>query len=309
MVIGCAKAGTTSLYHYLKGHPEIFMPGRKEPSFFAHAEETLHFQGPGDGEWSFVTETSAYDHLFADAPDGSRRGDVSPRYLYFEKASERMKERVPDVKIVAILRHPVDRAYSHFLMNRSRGCEPEPDFSSALELWESRRQKGWGWDWDYVGAGLYSHQLQRYLDRFSADQIKVFLYDDLKVRQSQLFEELFAHIGVSTGYVPDTSSRHRKATVPSSYAVQAAVRNRLAVEGDSGLRRIIKRVAPASVRRTAARWRESAASFRARVAAINSRPPEELDPHLRRSLFGRYFAEDVQRVADLIGRDLTHWRA
>ena len=70
IVLGCAKSGTTSLYHYLKGHPEVYMPGRKEPSFFAHEGETLDYKGPGDGEWSFITDLGAYRDMYTGATSG-----------------------------------------------------------------------------------------------------------------------------------------------------------------------------------------------------------------------------------------------
>ena len=199
----------------------------------------------------------------------------------------------------------MDRAYSHFLMNRSRGCEPLEDFEKALAAWDERKTRRWGWDWDYVGAGLYHDQVKRYLDAFPPEQLKVFLYEDLTGDRERFFEELFSHIGVGVEYRPDTSSRHRKATLPGSYAMQAALRNRVSVEPRGPLRRFARRVAPKVFKRQVASLRNLASTLRARVAALNAKEPEPLTPDLRARLFDRYFSRDVERLEHLIARDLS----
>lgn len=296
VVIGAAKSGTTSLYHYLRQHPDIFMPPRKEPSFFAHEGRTLDFKGPGDDEWNFVTELSEYERLFAQAPPNALLGDISPRYLYFEQSSARIAHHIPCARIVAILRHPVDRAYSHFLMNRRRGCEPEADFERALEREPERARIGWGWDWQYTGAGLYFQQLQRYYQRFDHGQIKVFPYEDLARDPYELFRRLFRFLGVNESVRLDTTARHRSAFAPQSYTVQELLRR------IDGIAPLIRQHLPNGFAR------KSAGNLVKKVQAWNHAEPAPLSPATREALFDRYFADDCARLEILTGNDLSMWR-
>lgn len=292
LVIGAAKAGTTSLRTYLDQHPEIFVAARGEPSFFAHEGETPAFSGPGDAEWAnaFVTDLEAYRGLFAGAADHRAVGEISPRYLYFEKAPERIASHVPETRLIAILRHPVDRAYSHFLMNRGRDCEPATTLAEAIDREAEREAQGWGWDWRYVGAGLYHGQMERYYARFPKERIKVFLYEDLR-DQDAFFSEMFRFLGVNPDFRPDTSARSRKASLPKSYALQRLVKE------SGGAREVLKQLMPAGVRSRAKQW----------ATSWNAKTPERLAPEIRRDLFERCFAEDCRRLEPLIGRSLAEW--
>lgn len=291
LVIGAAKAGTTSLQAYLDQHPDIFVASRREPSFFAHEGETPSFCGPGDEDWKFVTDLDAYRRLFAGAGDCQAVGEISPRYLYFEKASERIARHVPQARLIAILRHPVDRAYSHFLMNRNRNCEPAATLPEAIALEAERTGRGWGWDWRYVGAGLYHEQLSRYYDRFPQERIRVFLYDDLTADTGAFFAELFSFLGVDPTVRPTTSTRYRAASQPRSYVLEGFARR------PGSARTALKRMMPVGLRH----------GVKSLVMSWNARPPERLDPGLRRALFAEHFAKDCRRLESLIGRNLSEW--
>ncbi|MDX1419906.1 MAG: sulfotransferase [Rubricoccaceae bacterium] len=291
LVIGAAKAGTTSLRTYLGEHPEVFVPDRGEPSFFAHEGERLAYCGPGDDDWTFVTDRQAYERLFDDAEGYAAVGEVSPRYLYFPRAADRIRHHLPDVRLVTVLRHPVDRAYSHFLMNRDRRCEPEADFVRALERGAEREAKGWGWDWQYVGAGRYHEQLARYYERFDERQICVLLYDDLKRDKARFFSTLFTFLGVRPDVTPDTSVRHREAALP-----------RVPV-----LRSLLER--PSALKTALAPWIPAAPYRRVKAAvrAWNNVRPDPLPEPVRSDVMARYFQDDVEKLERLIGADLSHW--
>ena len=290
VVIGAAKAGTTSLRRYLDQHPGVFMADHGEPSFFAHEGETLNYRGPGDDEWQFVTDLGAYRELFRPAPPGAVRGEISPRYLYFPRASQRLHHYVPRARIVAILRHPVDRAYSHFLMNRARGCEPETDFEAALAMEAGRTVRGWGWDWRYVSLGLYQQQLMRYYAAFPREQIRNYLYDDWKT--GSLFADLFGFLGVDDTFRPDTSVRERVAALPRSYRL-ARVLDRGGVMTALG-----RRVMPG----------DTAQRIKSHIVTRNAVTPPVLADADRGHLYQRYFAGDCAALEDLIQRDLSSWR-
>jgi len=293
LVIGTAKAGTTSLHDYLAQHPQIFVSPRREPSYFAHAGAQPRYNGPGDRDWKFVVEWAEYLQLFAAASEHSAVGEISPRYLYFADASRRIQEKIPHTRLIAILRHPVDRAYSHFLMNRARDCEPFANFSEAMELEAGRLALGWGWDWCYVGAGLYHTQLSRYFEKFPKKQIKVLFYDDYKKDSFLFLESLFNFLGVDPTYRPDMNVRHREAGLPRSHRLRRALEHR------GPLRRLARNALPAA-------WRHRA---KEEMLARNTVRPPPLADELRRRLFDRHFAEDYQRLRALLGCDLPDWSA
>ena len=117
IVIGAARSGTTALYEHLRQHPQIFLSSSKEANYFAFEGEPLDYRGPGaDFVNNSVASWDAYLELFADAPGDAVIGDISPLYLYAPKTAERIRARLPDAKLVAILRNPIEQAFSHFNM-------------------------------------------------------------------------------------------------------------------------------------------------------------------------------------------------
>ena len=163
LIIGAAKAGTTSLYRYLEQHPEVYMSPVKEPKFFALGGERLDYRGPGDEarmRGASVTSLEDYRELFRGVSTETAVGEASTLYLYSERAAARIKHHVPDVKLIAVLRNPVDRAYSDFLHLVRDGIEPLTDFPQALEAEESRIRSRWAPMWHYRRRGFYHPQLK-----------------------------------------------------------------------------------------------------------------------------------------------------
>ena len=112
LVIGAPKSGTTSLYHYVGQHPDIFVSPVKEPRFFAFEGMTLDFRGPGDEELnaSAVTSIEDYEALFQGRSTEKAIGEMSHLYLYCEGTASRIRRRIPDLKLVAVLRHTAREA-------------------------------------------------------------------------------------------------------------------------------------------------------------------------------------------------------
>src|SRR5918997_468574 len=152
LIIGAMKSGTTALYYYLEQHPQIYMSPVKEPNFFCSG-------GQEGWESKSVTRIRAYQYLFKDVSDEKAIGEASHCYLYEPQAVARIQEHLPDAKLVAILRNPVDRAYSHFLHMVRNGTEPLTDFGQALEEEEIRADPHRRFQ-DYIGRGLYYGQLR-----------------------------------------------------------------------------------------------------------------------------------------------------
>ena len=167
LIVGAAKSGTTSLYHYLSQHPDVFLSRVRK--------EGRHFSGVGDGSvywpayYSFETAPgwSDYQTLFEAYRGQTWVGDTSPDYLaYAHRTAPYVQERLGDqTKIIAILRDPVRRAWSHYLQNVRRQAEFY-SFEKTLDLEFERAKAGWGFQWLYQLNGRYSDQLPFYLERF-----------------------------------------------------------------------------------------------------------------------------------------------
>jgi hypothetical protein len=192
-VIGAGKSGTTSLYHYLKQHPQIFMSPVKEPKYFSLAGQSLNFKGPGDQRIVAQTTTTleGYLELFRDAADEPILGEGSTIYLNTDDTARRIAEQVPDAKLVAILRHPADRAYSAYMHLRRDGYETLQTFSEALEAESGRVRAGYYYHWYLRSRGYYGRQLKTYYDQFPPNQIKVYLYEDFSDSPHQVITDIF----------------------------------------------------------------------------------------------------------------------
>ena len=148
LIVGAQKSGTTSLYHYLSQHPQVFMSSVKEPNFFAFEGQQVDYRGPAGQPASInlysVTDWDDYQRLFADAGAAVALGEASTLYMAVPGTAERIRQRIPDVRIIAILRDPVDRAFSSYLHCRRTGREPYAEFETALQHERERIADNWG---------------------------------------------------------------------------------------------------------------------------------------------------------------------
>lgn len=289
LIIGAAKGGTTSLYYYLSQHPQIYMSPVKEPRFFALEGEDLNFSSPDE----LFIENSVicfddYQKLFDGVTDEIAIGEASPLYLYSKKAPSRIKHYVPEVKLIAILRDPVDRAYSSYMHYVREGYE-KYSFSEALEAEEKRIQENWVYMWYYKRCGYYYEQIKRYLDIFDSSQIKVCLYDDLRNDTSLFLKDIFDFLGVDKSFTPDLSILNASG-VPKSRLLY-----NLLDRGNS-IRSAFKML-PQDLRRAVAnplrKW--------------NLEKPS-LSPDIASEL-RHIYRNDILSVQDLLGRDLSLWLA
>jgi hypothetical protein len=297
LLIGAQRAGTTSVYRYLGQHPEIYMSPSKEPRFFAFEGQDPDFRGPFHREpgttsgrpLGTVTQLEPYRALFAGVTGETAVGEASPQYLYSEKAPTRIRHHLPDAKLIALLRDPVERAYSHFLFARREGHEPLSDFVRALEAEEERIRANW-WIGHYRSMGYYHQQLSRYYELFEPDRIRVYLYDHLRQDPVGTAQDIFRFLGVDESFVPNTSLRHSVSGTPRSRAFHTLIAR------PNVLKRAIRPVLPEALRtRAFVMLRDS-----------NLRPPPPMPAEARAELTEAY-REDTRELQRLIGRDLSGW--
>jgi len=280
IVIGVAKGGTTSIYRYLDQHPEIFMCPDKGPNYFGY-EDARDWKWHDEGESPLlrhfkVTILEDYEALFDGVTSERAIGEVSPQYFRCPTAARRIREVIPQVKLVASLRNPADRAFSGFLMRTRRG-EAVGDARAELTAESS-----------HVKEGFYYPRLKRYYDAFDREQIKIYLFDEFKKSPDDLVRDLFAFLDVDTGFVPDTTVRHNPANVPKSARL-----NRILYQ--PGVIRSVKAVLPARLEKVAKRLRQR-----------NLSPAPSFPQDLRATLLELY-REDILRLEELIERDLSVW--
>jgi hypothetical protein len=291
-VIGAMKAGTTTVYHTLRQHPQIFMSPVKEPQFFIEEPEG-GWQGP-DAHNTQRRTRAEYAALFDDAGDASIRGEASPVYLCDPGAMARIHDQVPDARIVAILRHPVDRAYSAYLMKRRHGYE-RLEFDAALAEESRRISQGWRYAWHYAALGRYHVQLERVYAHFSPAQVRVVFYDDLANDPVSFMRDLYRFLSVDDRFVARAAVDRNP-----GFAVRHSGMFRW-LTTPSRVRGWAKAVLPA---RTKSLWTPVARAAR----AMNARPAPALDPEHRRRLT-RLWASDIETLERMTGRSLSHWLA
>jgi Sulfotransferase family len=292
LVIGAQKA-TTSLFHYLRQHPDVYM-NSKDPRFFAfEGAGPDSVRGPGARDImtrKTVTHIEGYRALFAGVRAEKAVGETSPIYLYVPHAADRIKHYVPNAKLIAVLRHPVERAYSAYLLLARYGLE-RLGFSEALRQEPARIADRWHPIWHYRSRGFYHAQLSRYYRRFDKEQIGVYLYDDLTEDPVGTTQSVFRFLDIYDGFVPDTSRSYDDvASVPRSRAFERFLRR------PSPLKTALEPLLPQGFRD----------GVRARLHHGNLTQPPPL-PHDAREELAEDYREDVFKLQELLGRDLSGW--
>ena len=193
LVIGAQKCGTTALDRYLRKHPQIGLPPKKELHFF----DTPHY---------FVSD-SPYKHYHKHFNFKTKKliyGEITPSYIYCQESPRRIYEYNPRIKIVAIIRNPVDRAYSHWNMNRKHGIDTLP-FEEAIAQEKERALHTRPYQdlvFSYTDRGFYSEQIRRYQRYFKDHNLHFVCYDDLKNKPTETLESICAFLGVNPLNIP-----------------------------------------------------------------------------------------------------------
>jgi hypothetical protein len=285
LIIGAMKSGTTALYYYLEQHPEIYMSPVKEPNFFSSQEQ--------ENAVDTVAHLGTYQNLFRGASGKKAIGEASHSYLYEPGAAAEIRRYLPEARLIAILRNPIDRAYSHFLHMVRSGTERLDDFAQALQEERVAGLREGPTFQDYIGRGLYYDQLKRYFGMFPQEQVRVYLYEDLSGAPISTVQDAFRFLRVDASFVPDVSLRRNVSGSPKYKALDGLLRRQ------SRIKHAAKVHLPARMR-----WRLSKAFDDLKTRNLVTPPP--LKPEVRRQLLGLY-REDILQVQELIHRDLSGW--
>jgi sulfotransferase family protein len=283
LVIGAAKSGTTALCKYLGLHPQVFLPRHKESHFFLwDRDRRPDFRGPGDDNLIrlAVTERSAYEALFAGAGGKPVRGEGSVYYLYVPGTAERIARELPNVKLIAMLRNPIQRALSAY-QHLARERRVTRSFAGALAEEERYVAEHYEPTWHFTRCGFYHEQLRRYLDVFDRHQLGIYLYEDFQVDPAVFMRDVLGFLGVDQTIPLDTTRRvNQTVSLPRNQALH----------------------------RAALRWvRPTRALVPARVRTwLFTRRPEAVPRNVARKLVER-FRPEVRALEELLQRDLSSW--
>ena len=306
-IVGTGKAGTTSLHDYLGQHPQIYMSPVKEPGYFAseiraaNLSKALqrHVQKQTRGLAKLLNdglpvkplgwlafEWEDYLRLFQGVRGEIAIGDATPSYLWSVTAAENIRQRVPEARVVMILRDPAERAFSHYLHQLSVGVT-RATFREHIEACVRGGKQTIDATYPFLEVGLYYEQVKRYLERFPRDRIRIYWYEQDWRQPWRLMADLFAFLGVDPKFQPDISRRSLERRAPRWPALSYFLKRynvwyplrALVPSGFTGsLRKVVFRRAKSLV----------------------------LDPRDRRYLVD-YYREDILQLERLLDRDLSGW--
>jgi hypothetical protein len=256
LVVGAQKCGTTSLFMLLSKHPRLFLPSRKELQFFS--SPMLYPKGL---KW--------YGEEFFDScPEGKLAGEVSPQYMYSTEIARRVHGGVPQAKIIAILREPIDRAYSHYLMTLRREQEtqsPEAAFAAALgtDEYDSEAPEAAR----YLQFSDYEYVLSEYLRLYGREKILILFQEDLDKEPNAVMQQVYRFLDIDEVIPENINVRAHQ-----SGDVRFKALGRLAAT-DNALRRVLRSLVPRRLRQTIVFWTEM---FNIRPSKQKSEVPESL---------------------------------
>ncbi len=306
-IVGAPKAGTTSLYYYLGQHPDVYMSPVKEPNYFAE-EIRLCNIGAQWQDWAqrendslqqyllgpmqekrfggIVSNWTDYLKLFQNVNGEKAIGEASVCYLWSRTAARNIASTTPNAKIIMVLRNPVDRAFSQYkqavasgLIGKSFREQVRKSLNNKSDQFELLNP--------FLEFGLYYEHVKRYTERFSAENLRIYLYEEYKQAPTRTLTDIFRFLRVDPQFSPDASEKHLQTSLLrfrwvsfmlKKYGVWSQLKN--AIPDD--LIPVVRKL------------------------AFKSRETVELDSADRVQL-SNYYREDVVRLSGLIKRDLHAW--
>jgi len=215
-VVGAQRAGSTSLYEFLKQTEDVFVSHIKEPNYFTSIDGAYLSPPP-------IRDEKKYLRLFKKVKDEKAIGDCSPIYLRDPKSAELIHKVIPDAKIVIILRDPVERAYSQYLLRVSNGMTLS--FSEAIKM--ASDENGDDRKGRILNAGWYFEQVKKYLDTFGAKQVKILIFEEFVKDPKKSIKEILEFLGVDSDPPESIDVAHNLLTKPRGKLAVALLQNKI----------------------------------------------------------------------------------
>lgn len=202
ILAGFPKCGSTSLYYYLKEHPEIFLPNQKELHFFTYDILQSCKSGPGDSETkkTHVKNLNEYGKHYSDVKNEMAIGDTSPSYINYPSIIPEIKKTLGNnLKIIIILRDPIKRAYSNYL-HLAREHRESLQFYNALMAEESRKKQNYSDFWYYTFNSSYSQKIKEFKKEF--DDVLVITFEEFISNPRDYIKEVYKFLNVDEHFLP-----------------------------------------------------------------------------------------------------------
>lgn len=293
LVAGVAKAGTTSLFYYLRQHPEISIP-RKETFYFIHGHYARSDPNePGARPANRIVHSEAeYLKVYADCRTKAV-GEVSTGYVYYHTESiPAIKNLLGDPKIVLVLRDPVERLVSGYNHFRNAGLEPY-ELNKAIEQEPSRKAAGWDFMWQYTGLGFYAESVRAFQANFSS--VLIVLQEDLAGdRTGETMKQIFRFLDVDDSFDPDVRTTYNLSDSQQSNPIFRYFLSNKRIR--KFLRPLVRTVVPVELKR----------KILHRLRRPDPNGKYRPDAQYLKKLYDLY-ANDIQLTQAYIGRDLSHW--
>ncbi len=292
LIIGAGKSGTSSLFHYLEEHPQVYVPGAKELNFYSLCGNTNYSEAEIRRTWpDAVTDQAHYLQLFARAGSHQVTGEASPMYLYWPGTAERIRADIPNARLIAILRQPSKRLWSRWLHLARENRTPTERFEDCLD-----RTSIWWRRPDLITEGFYGKNLEAYYRCFDREQLLVLEFDQFRKHPQQTMQQVFNHLGIPAIDI-DTKTNWNKSGVIRNQWIHRLV------GGNSVFKSWIHRLSPQaweSLRRHKGLKKQVL-----RLRNQNLHRPD-FDPEVKSAL-DEIYKEDMLRTQELTQLDLRHW--
>ncbi len=304
-IVGAAKSGTTSLYHHLDRHPDVHMSPIKEPHYFCKDIRYENFDKKYQEEVRFdakkylkrkvlekkhiayIDNFDEYSQLFRERGKEKICGEISTGYLYSKVAAEEIYRFDSNAKIAMVLRDPIERAFSHWMMDLRSNDVCRNSFHEAILKDQENTDGIWGKNHLYIEIGLYHKQVERYFNVFPKEQVLVLLYDDLKSDPVAFFKKLFEFLEIENLPI-DVDERFNFASLPRYPALDTMIKK-------ARLDRLAAKYFPVSVKK------------KIKNVLFNKDDLPKLTSRDRGNVIS-YFEADIILLEELLGRDLSAWR-
>lgn len=285
-VVGAQKAGTTTLHNLLQSHPEIYLPEQKETKFFV--DDTRYAMGIEHYEREY----------FSGWKNEPAIGEVDPDYMYFPQALERMNRDMDlsATKFIFLLRNPVERAFSHYLMTYRRGLE-NLEFAQALQVEPERIAADYlsNMHYSYASRGYYSEQLERFFKVVDEARILIVTSEEMQSHPESCLKRIYKFLGVDAEYVPENVGRkYHTATVPKSMAMLKRLEKKNALE-----KKLLRALMPSKKLRS---------RIRERLSAWNqTEAGKPVFPDEARAILRETYRESNQKLNEKFGVESQLW--
>lgn len=291
LIAGAAKSGTTSLYYYLYGHPEIFMSKFKEPEFFTHEMQEKYSKVIGNS-LPYISKFADYLELFADVRNEKVIGEASTATIYYHSTSiPLIKKILGNPKIIIMLRNPVYACFSMYT-HRIRDNRENFSFEEALKKEDERIKEGYRLSYHYKKRALYSDQVKAFLSSFS--DVKVIIYEEFVKDIPATLRSVFDFLEVDSDYnPPNTSISYNASGVPRIRWINNIFTMKNPIQ--MGIQKIGNKILTPSVY---AGLRDSIRQKNMIRAQMN---PETL------MYLQDFYSDNIRKLEEILDRDLSIW--